>query len=311
MLASVFWRPVLVGVDATSASAHAARVGRDLATLAGVQAHLLHATPEAWTVPPAPHTFAVNPDALNEAACDAARAVVMQALAGQVPPDALDRLTVRPGRPATVLRDAARDLDAGLIVLGGKHHSALGRWVVGSTAHALARVLDIPLLVTVAATPIKRMLAAVDLSEAAGPTIHAAERFAELLGASLRILHVVEPIPVLPDTPLHLNEEELLDRTLDHLERYVWPLITLPEAVPAVRRGIAAETIAAEAADDGSDLVILGSHGKGWVDRILIGSVTERVLAALPTSVLVVPVTGHVDRRGTAARGRSAARAPR
>jgi nucleotide-binding universal stress UspA family protein len=310
MLTNAPWRPVLIGVDGTSASVHAARVGRDLATVAGVQAHLLHATPEAWTVPPAPHTFAVNPDALNAAACDAARAVVLQALAGQVPPEVLDRLIVRSGRPAVVLRDAAHELEAGLIVLGGKHHSALGRWVVGSTAQALARMLDIPLLVTVAATPIKRVLAAVDLSEAAGPTIHAAERFAELLGASLRVLHVVEPIPVLPDTPLHLNDEELFDRTLNHLERYVWPLISQPEAVPTVRRGIAAETIAAEAADDGSDLVILGSHGKGWMDRILIGSVTERVLAALPTAVLVVPITGHVDRWGTVAGGRSAARAP-
>jgi nucleotide-binding universal stress UspA family protein len=309
MLTSVSWRPVLVGVDGTSASAHAAGVGRDLATLAGVPAHLLHATPEAWTVPPAPHTFAVNPDQLNEAACDAARAVVVQALAGLLSPDVLDRLIVRSGRPAVVLRDAAQDLDAGLIVLGGKHHSTLGRWVVGSTAHALARMLDIPLLVTVAATPIKRVLAAVDLSEAAGPTIHAAERFAELLDASLRVLHVVEPIPVIPDTPLHLNDEELFDRTLDYLERYVWPLISLPEAVPTVRRGLAAETIAAEAADDGSDLVILGSHGKGWVDRILIGSVTERVLSALPTSVLVVPVTGPVGRWGSPVGGQSATRA--
>jgi nucleotide-binding universal stress UspA family protein len=123
------------------------------------------------------------------------------------------------------------------------------------------------------------------------------------------VLHVVEPIPVIPDTPLHLNDEELFDRTLDHLERYVWPLINLPEAVPLVRRGVAADVIAAEARTDDADLVILGSHGKGWVDRILIGSVTERLLSALPTSLLVVPVAGHVDRWGAAAGGQWEARA--
>jgi nucleotide-binding universal stress UspA family protein len=49
------------------------------------------------------------------------------------------------------------------------------------------------------------------------------------------------------------------------------------------------------AADDDSDLVIVGSHGKGWVDRLLIGSVTEQILSALPASVLVIPVAGHAD----------------
>jgi nucleotide-binding universal stress UspA family protein len=295
------WRPVLIGVDGTPAAVHAVRVGTEVASAAGVEARLIHATPEAWTVPPAPHTFAVDPEGLNAAARDAARAAVAQALAGRVAAEQLERLTVQSGRPAAVLRDAAHEMDAGLVVLGGKHHSALGRWVVGSTAHTLTRVLDVPLLVAVADAPIRRLLAAVDLSEAAGPTIHAAERFAELLGATLRVLHVVEPIPLLPDTPLHLNDEELFDRTLNHLERYVWPLVTLAETVTAVRRGLAAETIAAEAAEDGSDLVIVGSHGKGWVDRILIGSVTERVLSALPASVLVVPVAGPAHRLGAAA----------
>jgi nucleotide-binding universal stress UspA family protein len=204
-----------------------------------------------------------------------------------------------------VLRDAAHELDAGLVVLGGKHHSAIGRWVVGSTAHALARSLDVPLLVAIAGGPIRKVLAAVDLSEAAGPTVHAAERFAGMLGASLRVLHVVEPLPVIPDTPLHFNDDEVLERSREHLERYVWPLINLPDAETVVRRGLAVDVIAADAATEGADLVVVGSHGKGWVDRILIGSVTERVLSALPVSVLVVPVTGAEDRwRSDAKAGR-------
>jgi nucleotide-binding universal stress UspA family protein len=266
-----------------------------VAQAAGVELHLVHATPEAWTVPPAPHTFAVDPDGLNERARDAARAALVQALGGSVPADELESLSGKSGRPAVVLRDAARDLEAGLVVLGGKHHSLIGRWVVGSTAHSLTRLLDVPLLICVAARPIKRLLVGVDLSDAAGPTIHAAERFAELLGAMLRVLHVVEPVPVIPDAPFQLSDEELFDRTLEHLERYVWPLVSLRDTVTTVRRGLAAEAIAREAAEDDSDLVIVGSHGKGWVDRLLIGSVTEQILSSLPTSVLVIPVAGHAS----------------
>lgn len=296
------WRPVLIGVDASPASAVALAAGGELARAAGVAAHPIHATPEAWTVPAAPHTFAMNPEGLNAAAREAARAAVVQSLSGQVPPETLRRLEARSGRPCVVLRDAAHELGAGLVVLGGKHHTTIGRWVVGSTAHALARTLDVPLLVTGHAAPKRRVLAAVDLSEAAGPTIHTAERFAELLGASLHVLHVVEPIPIIPDTPLHFNDEEMHRRSCEHLERYVWPMIAFPGAVTTVRRGPAADVIASEVADARADLVVLGSHGKGWVDRLLIGSVTERVLSMLPTSVLVVPVAGHVERSRDAAR---------
>ena len=35
---------------------------------------------------------------------------------------------------------------------------------------------------------------------------------------------------------------------------------------------------------------MIGSHGKSWAQRVLLGSVTERVLNHLPTSLLVAPV---------------------
>jgi nucleotide-binding universal stress UspA family protein len=57
-----------------------------------------------------------------------------------------------------------------------------------------------------------------------------------------------------------------------------------------MRRGVAAEIIAAEAATWSADVVVVGSHGKGWVERLLVGSATERLLALLPASLLVVPV---------------------
>jgi hypothetical protein len=38
-----------------------------------------------------------------------------------------------------------------------------------------------------------------------------------------------------------------------------------------------------------ADLLVVGSHGKGWAERMLVGSVTERLINHLPTSLLVVP----------------------
>jgi nucleotide-binding universal stress UspA family protein len=49
------------------------------------------------------------------------------------------------------------------------------------------------------------------------------------------------------------------------------------------------ETILREAFAWQADLLVVGSHGRGWAERLLLGSVTERLLNHLPTSLLVVP----------------------
>jgi nucleotide-binding universal stress UspA family protein len=292
------WGPVVVGVDASPAAVDAVRMAWQLAQATGVSCRLVHATPEAWTVPTVPHSFSARPDAVNAATRQAARTVVFDVLAGQVPDLLLTGLDVRTGRAAAVLRDAAAELDAELVVLGGKHHSLLGRWLVGSTAHALVRSLDLPLLVTAhTPAPVSRIVVAVDLSDAAAPTLRAAERYAGALGAELHVLHVVEPLPLVPDAPLHFNDEEVYARSLEHLEQCVWPLVTASGATTGIRRGVALDVMASEVTERGAQLIVLGSHGKSWVDRILIGSVTEQALGALPCSVLIVPVP-RPPRRG-------------
>jgi nucleotide-binding universal stress UspA family protein len=292
------WQPIVVGVDSSPAAAEAARVGWTLAERAGVSCRLVHATPEAWTVPTAPHAGTDQPELLNTAVREAARAAVRDTLAGDVPAAALDVLEVRTGRAAAAIRDCAHELQAGLVVLGGKHHTLLGRWVGGSTAHTLVRSLDLALLVTAhTPLPVRNVLISVDLSDAAGPTIARGEQFARLFDARLHVVHVVEPLPIIPDTPLQFNDDEVYRRSEEHLERYVWPRIEYPGTTTSLRRGTPLATITAEVADRGAEVVVLGSHGKGWVDRMLIGSVTEQVLSALPCSVLVVPVAGPAGAR--------------
>jgi nucleotide-binding universal stress UspA family protein len=58
-----------------------------------------------------------------------------------------------------------------------------------------------------------------------------------------------------------------------------------------MRRGLAPDTIVSAAHEWKADLIVVGTHGRNWVDRVLIGSVTERLLNRLPTSMLVIPVS--------------------
>jgi nucleotide-binding universal stress UspA family protein len=60
------------------------------------------------------------------------------------------------------------------------------------------------------------------------------------------------------------------------------------EATAEVPRGDPRDMLVAFARDRAADLVVVGSHGKGRLERLLLGSVTNYVVAHAPCSVLVV-----------------------
>lgn len=147
-------------------------------------------------------------------------------------------------------------------------------------------------------------LVATDLSGAASATLSTAARYADLLDAQIRVVHVVEPARYPVVVPLSLDETTFEDRSRAEFEQLVE--LELPRAAPndrVVRSGRADEEIDEEVVAWRADLVV-GSHGKGWIDRLLIGSTTERLLNRLPASMLVVPINRPAQRRSEPARAR-------
>jgi hypothetical protein len=111
---------------------------------------------------------------------------------------------------------------------------------------------------------------------------------------------------VIVDTLDQMGFEERSHRAFDRLTA---PLANVAPEDRVVRTGQPAETILAEAAAWHGGLLVVGSHGKGWADRLLVGSTTERLLSALRVSVLVIPTARSRTRARTAAPLRR--RAPR
>jgi nucleotide-binding universal stress UspA family protein len=283
------WGPIIVGVDASPAAAGAAAMAQQISQDAGVTCELVHAARNVW----AALATVSSDEQVDEMQClqlAVERQLVADALRDGVAPGMLEDMIVRFGPAAVVLQQVTRERRPGLLVLGGKHHTSLERWLGGSTSLHVVRTSEVPVLVT-AGTPtaIRRVLVAADLSPAALPTLGLAERFAKLMGAQLRVVSVLEPLPVLGGVaPIDPTNYYQLSQEL--LEREVWPLIRTPGVEKVVRHGMVMDTVLREATEWRADVLVIGSHGKGWAQRVLLGSVTERVLNQLPTSLLVAPV---------------------
>jgi nucleotide-binding universal stress UspA family protein len=286
------WQPVVVGIDASHAAARAAQIGLGIANAAGVECRLVHAARDAWSALAAAEV-PVQAVEFRDAALTTARNSLTSTLTGRIPPQALQHAVIREGWPPAVIDDVVRELDAGLLILGAKHHTVLGRWLGGSTVHNVARMLRVPLLVVGDAPPsIRRVLVAVDTSAAAQPTLRAASSLADLFDAEVRVLHVVEPLPILPEVPV-TTEAQDYERLLEgECTEKIWPLVD-PAAEKVLRHNTPELGIAEEAKAWEADLVVVGSHGKGFVQRMLVGSVTERLLHHLPAALLLVVPAGR------------------
>src|SRR2546425_3353311 len=143
------WKPIVVGVDASPEAADAAVFAVAAAQRAETSCHLVHAASASGHASrrdryPYPRLY------------ERASVQLGAALGNRVPKKVLEGLTVHRGKPAALLKEAVAALGAELVVLGGKHHSALGRWLGGSTSVAVARTAAGPVLGTVGAPPIRR-----------------------------------------------------------------------------------------------------------------------------------------------------------
>lgn len=302
-------KPIVVGVDDSPEARRALALAWKIAEAAHAPLVLVHAVPDLWLATGLGDTPAVLPE-VQEALTHASRTQIERVIDEVLPRSAPRRLEVRTGPAAFAIAEVARKQRAELVVLGGRQHGAFARGLGRSTAHDLVRTIDVPVLVAGHAVgAVTRVLVAVDLSSAAIPTIKAAERFAKLLGARLRIVHVVEPFP-LAYLPLDaLDQVEFERRSRESFERLMAPLAaTVPEE-QVVRTGRPVETIVEESVVWHADLVVVGSHGKGWVDRLLVGSTTEQLLNALPGSVVVIPTAAAAKQGKRRPRKRSPPRA--
>lgn len=286
------WKPVIAGVDGTAESVRAAVTGAMVAQRAGTSCALVAAAPDYAKIMAGFADERIGQQSLNEARARD-RAILTATLRGFVPDAMIDALEIRPGRAPIVLRDQARRIGAGTIVVGHRPHHGLERLRPSLVAN-LVRACDVPVLVVNGGSPvINRIMVGLDLSFAAEPVYQAARAWAELFGAKVRAVHVIEPMPVVPYATI--STSDAFYRADEELRRTgFWSRIEETEAERVIRGGHAPTVLAAEAAEWGADLLVVGSHGRGWAERFLIGSTAEHLFQHPPVATLVVPVQHRV-----------------
>jgi nucleotide-binding universal stress UspA family protein len=135
-----------------------------------------------------------------------------------------------------------------------------------------------------------RILCATDLSSGADDVIAAAAAVAAALGAPLEILHVIETSAVSADGAVawvadaRAAAERDLRRRCAALAR-----LGLPGISHLVETGRADEVIFGVCEAAKPLLLVLGTHGRGPLVRMLVGSVAERSLRRAPCPILVLP----------------------
>ena len=138
----------------------------------------------------------------------------------------------------------------------------------------------------------KRIVCATDFSETAEAAWDLASDLAQTHRAELVLVHVFIELPVYPEVAVATIQQVWE-------EQRQWAESQLAARIEAaVKRGLTAryllktgtapEEIVQAATDEHADLIVVGTHGRTGIERLVIGSVAERVVRIAPCPVLTV-----------------------
>ncbi len=291
-------RAVLIGTSLENESDRVVRTGVALARAAGARVHLVHASPEV------PHLTGPETgrgdDLSAELSAKGHEMLARQIERLGIDPSEIAAAEVVAGEPHRVLIDAARRAGADLIVVGATGSGPLAAELLGSTADRVLRKASCPVLLVRGDLPIppRRVLAPVDLSPLSADAFRAGLRLLGQLaspdaGVEVRALNVVSFFDVLAirhATAGDFSPEEAERIRTEELARFVREqgCETAFDVRCAIVPGEARFEILRDLEQHPADLVMLGTHGRGGLDRLMLGSVASTVARKAPSSVLLI-----------------------
>jgi nucleotide-binding universal stress UspA family protein len=276
---------ILCPVDFSNYSAAALVTAGNLAKSAGASLTVLHA--QAMDAPV--YFTAAQEKALKGQLRKSRQAGEKQLaeFAGEHVPKDVDRtIVVVEDDPAqAILREFKRS-GVDWVVMGTHGRTGLTKIRLGSVMESVLGQLDAPLVtvgprVKMKATlgALRRILVAVDFTDASVNALEQASALAALTGSELDVAHVVE----MPREAEHLEPDR--HRLCDWIEPSLRERCSIHEIV---RQGNPAEQIVAAAESSRADLIVLAAEPRNFLGSLFFGSTVERVIRHAPAPVLVI-----------------------
>lgn len=267
--------------------------------------HVYSAAPVAAYAPGTPMTASI---ALTPRDRNALLAAMRHVAETEVPPDIPIQLEIAEGPTATEILNRAGSLPADVIVMGTHGRSGFQRLMLGSVTEKVLRKAACPVLsvprhaadaVPLPPVLFKRILCATDFSESATHALTYAMSLAQEADAHLTVLHAIEmPEDLTPELyeTVHDGEPTLASYMKAAREDRC---ARLKAAVPdTVRAYCTVDTILATgkpyreilriAAEQDSDLIVMGIHGRSAADLLFVGSTTNHVVREATCPVLTL-----------------------
>lgn len=153
---------------------------------------------------------------------------------------------------------------------------------------------------------IKKVLITLDYNQSAQKVAEVGYEIAHSMGAEITILHVlVDPIfysdpeysPILgfsghlSSSPLILDSMEglsvVVQKFLDKIKQHLGDenIITL------IKNGDFSDSILSTSIEMKADMIVMGSHSQKWLEKIVMGSVSENVLKSSKLPILIIPTS--------------------
>jgi nucleotide-binding universal stress UspA family protein len=209
----------------------------------------------------------------------------------------LKLVTVEKGSPEDALQGLAERGEADLIVLGSTHHAAFGSVAPGSVAEHLLHGARCRLLIAPkgyaesdhSGDRLRVLAVGYDGMAESQAALDEAAVLAEKFGASMKVVGgLTTPIPTAAPPPAAQAGAETGPDFQTRLHDAVAELPSELRALPLLQSGDPVQKLL-EVAEVGVDLLVLGSRGFGPVMRLLIGSVSSRVIRGAACPVMVIP----------------------
>lgn len=139
--------------------------------------------------------------------------------------------------------------------------------------------------------PYQHILVAVDLTEECDPVMKRAVALAKANDARLSAVHVVEPMAMAfgGDVPMDLSmlQQQQFDQAKERLHQFTLTYSEITSSQCHLVYGQPRQEIHRLAAEQGCDLIVVGSHGRHGL-ALLLGSTANDVLHGAPCDVLAV-----------------------